>query len=102
MTPKSQAHIHQRLLADPEIQAILSKNDFVPCASVSLIVDLNNAASDYRRIIAEHRCQTQAAGRWRRRVIQRMGSALLDRIDFEFEDADDADRLRLFLLEKGW
>jgi hypothetical protein len=90
------------MLADPGIVAILEKNNFTSADAVTLILDLNNARSDYRRLVAEDWCQKHVTGRWRRRIQERRGMALLDQVIFEFEAAIDAEGLRSLIAAKGW
>ena len=91
-----------RLRANPEFQAMLARNDFQAKGSATMTLDMNRMPDDYRRIVVERWCQGGATRRWRRRVIERRGHALLDKIVIEFEHAADATALGNWLQARGW
>ena len=95
-------HMVARLRADPIVQEMVERNAFEAEAAVDVILDLNEMSDDYRRILVEGWCQTHATGRWCRRVVQRRGHALLDKIVLEFEHVADAIALRGWLMARGW
>ena len=91
-----------RLRADPGIQAMIARSTFVAAAAVTLVLDLNSRAQDYRHRVAFQWCDARATGRWRRRVVERRGHAVLDRVIFEFEVQSDADACNDWLAARGW
>lgn len=94
--------IAQRMNADPQVQAMRAQYEFEAVVVVGMVLDLNNLRSDYRRIVVEKWCQAHAVGRWRRRVVERRGAAIRDRIVIEFELVADADRLASWLTARCW
>ncbi|MHB2207980.1 hypothetical protein [Methylobacterium sp. CM6257] len=91
-----------RLQANPEIQAILARHTFAVADAVPMILDLNSRSPDYRHRLANGWCEAQATGRWRRRISERRGHAILDTVSFEFESTADATALREWLKARGW
>lgn len=91
-----------RLLGNPEIQMMIARNAFTVAASVPMVLDLNSRSQDYRHRLANQWCEAHATGRWRRRICERRGNAVLDRVIFEFADPADAKALRNWLKARGW
>ncbi|GJE09493.1 hypothetical protein [Methylobacterium longum] len=91
-----------RLRADQELQAILDRNAFVVAGTATLVLDLNSRSQDYRYRLANQWCEDHATGRWRRRICERRGNAILDTVTFEFESTADATALREWLTTRGW
>ncbi|GJE09478.1 hypothetical protein FOHLNKBM_0502 [Methylobacterium longum] len=91
-----------RLSTNPEIQAIIARNAFTVTASVPMVLDLNRRYEDYRHRLANQWCEDHATDRWRRRICELRGNAVLDRVIFEFEDAADAAVLHDWLKARGW
>lgn len=91
-----------RIQADPEIQAILARNAFAVAGTAKMILDLNSRAQDFRHRVANQWIEVHAKGRWRRRIRERRGHAVLDTVVFEFEQAADAIALRDWLKARGW
>jgi hypothetical protein len=91
-----------RLSAHPEIQAIIARNAFTVADAATMILDLNSRSQDYRHRVAFQWCEALANGRWRRRICERTGYAVLDTVVFEFENAADATALRDWLQARGW
>lgn len=97
-----QSRMVARLRSDPHIQAMIARNAFVAVDFVTLVLDLNSRTQDFRHRLTNEWCETHATGRWRRRVCERRGHAVLDRVTFEFADAVDAFALRNWLRGRGW
>lgn len=91
-----------RLRASPEIQAILARDDFVVADAVTMILNMNSKSQDFRHRVAFHWCTARVNGRWRRRIVERRGGALLDKAIFEFEHQADADAFDNWLADRGW
>lgn len=91
-----------RLRADRELQAIIARNAFTVAASVPMILDLNSRSQDLRHRIANQWIEAYAKGRWRRRISERKGNAILDTVIFEFADPAEATVLRDWLAARGW
>lgn len=91
-----------RILANPEIQAIIARNAFVVAGTATMILDLNSRSQDYRHRVAFQWCEARATGRWHRRINERRGHAVLDTVTFEFENVADATALREWLKARGW
>lgn len=91
-----------RLRADQELQAILDRNAFVVADTATLVLDLNSRSQDYRQRVALQLCETHANGRWRRRIYERRGYALLDKVIFEFEHQADTEAFNDWLADRGW
>jgi hypothetical protein len=91
-----------RMRADPKIQAIIARNTFTVAASVPMILNMNCPSEDYRHRVAFQRCEALSNSRWRRRISERKGNAILDTVIFEFESTADATALRGWLKARGW
>ena len=91
-----------RLRADPEFQAMLARNTFVVAGSVEMILNLNSPSQHYRHDITCQWCEMYATGRWRRRICERRGNAVLDTMIFEFESTADVTAFRDWLKAHGW
>ena len=93
---------HARMMSNPLIASVVDRHTFEATDSIVMTIDMHDHRSDYRRILAEECCQTEAGAKWRRRVIERMGNETADQIVFEFEQKADADKLRDFLAARRW
>lgn len=105
MTVKNAQSIRRKiagLQANPEIQAILARHTFAVAGTVPVILDLNSRSQDYRHRLANQWCEAHATGRWRRRIRERRGHAILDTVSFEFESTADATAFREWLKARGW
>lgn len=91
-----------RLRADPDIQAMIKRNEFDVADAIVLVLDLNNPAKAHRHHITFQWCEKSASRRWRRRIAERRGYAILDRVIFEFEAQSDADACNEWLATLGW
>lgn len=91
-----------RMRADHEIQEILARNAFEVADTATMILDLNSRSQDFRHRVAHQWCEAHATGRWRRRLCERRGNAVLDTVVFEFADPADALALRAWLATRGW
>ncbi|MGU3386580.1 hypothetical protein ACLBYG_18875 [Methylobacterium sp. D53M] len=91
-----------QIRADHEIQEILARNAFMVADTETMILDLNSRSQDCRHRVAFQWCEAHAISPWRRRIRERSGNAVLDRIIFEFEDPADAAALRDWLAARGW
>lgn len=91
-----------RMRADYEIQEMLARNAFAVAGTATMILNLNSRSEDFRHRVANQRCEALASGRWRRRICERRGYAVLDAVVFEFENAADAKALRDWLTARGW
>lgn len=78
-----------RLRSDPHVQAMMARNDFVTAASALMTLDLNSRSQNDRHHFAAQWCETAAKGKWRRRIVERVRHAHLDRVYFDFEFASD-------------
>jgi len=86
----------------PEIQAIIARNDFEVASVVTMTLNLNAPSQNWRHDIACQRCAEYAIGRWRRRICERRGNAVLDTVIFEFESTADVTAFRDWLTARGW
>lgn len=102
MNIQSTRRMVARIQANPEIQEILARNSFAVADAVSMILNMNSRAEDFRHRVAFQWCQARASGRWRRRIRERRGCAVLDTVTFEFENVADAVALREWLTARGW
>lgn len=105
MTAINDQKSHQmiaRLQADPEIRAIMARNDFEAAISELMVLDLNVSTQDHRHRLGRQWCEALAGGRWRRRIVERQRHARLDRVYFDFEDQRDASAFSKWLTEHGW
>jgi len=91
-----------RMRANPEIQEILARNAFAVAGTATMILNMNRRSEDYRHRVAFQWCEAHAAGRWRRRISERRGNAVLDKVVFEFESTADATALQNWLRARGW
>jgi hypothetical protein len=91
-----------RLQATSEIQAIIARHTFAVVDAVPMILDLNSRSQDYRHRLAFQWCEKHTSGRWRRRISERRGHAILDTVTFEFERMADATALREWLKAREW
>ncbi|WP_267361252.1 MULTISPECIES: hypothetical protein [unclassified Methylobacterium] len=91
-----------RLQANLEIQATLASHTFVVAGAVPMILDLNSRSQDYRHRLANEWCEALATGRWRRRICERRGNAVLDTVIFEFDSEADTAALNVWLTMRGW
>ncbi len=100
MAVKNVQSIHRmvvRMRANQEVQEILARNTFAVADTAMMILDLNSRSQDYRHRAAFQWCEVHASGRWRRRISERRGNAVLDTMTFEFENAADATAVREWL-----
>ena len=91
-----------RMRADHELQEILARNAFAVAGSAAVTLDMNFRSQDHRHRFAFQWCEVHATGRWRRRICERRGYAVLDKAVFEFEHSSDAAALRGWLKARGW
>ncbi len=91
-----------RLRATPEYQAMIARTTFTVADAVTLVLDLNSRSQDFRHRVAFQWCEELAAGPWRRRIIERRGNALFDRMIFEFEAQSDAAAFDKWCTARGW
>lgn len=91
-----------RMRADREVQEILARHTFDAADAVTMVLDLNSRSADFRHRVAFQWCEAHATGRWRRRISERRGHAVLDTVTFEFEQTTDATALRDWLNARGW
>ncbi|MEL6059454.1 hypothetical protein [Methylobacterium sp. DCY52] len=102
MNVQSIRRIVSRMRADQEIQKILARNAFAVAGTATMILDMNSRSQDYRHRLANEWCKAHATGRWRRRICERRGNAVLDTVVFEFEHEANAVALRGWLKARGW
>lgn len=91
-----------RMRTDHEIQAIIACNAFAVAGAITMILDLNSRGQDYRHRVAHQWCEENTTSRWRRRICERRGNAVLDKVVFEFESTADAAALQEWLTARGW
>lgn len=102
MSEQRSNQITARLRADPEIQAIMTRNEFEAVASALMTLNLNIRSQDHRHRLARQWCETMAVNRWRRRIVERERYARLDRVYLDFECRRDATAFEKWLAERGW
>ncbi|GJE53064.1 hypothetical protein GOFOIKOB_6140 [Methylobacterium tardum] len=105
MTPTQIQRIRDmlaRLRDDPVLQAMIARNTFNVADTVTMVVNLNSFAHEHRHQIACRWCAAKASGRWRRRVVERVRNARLDKLNYEFEVQADAAAFEEWLSARGW
>lgn len=91
-----------RLRSDPDVQAMMARNDFITAASALMTLDLNSWSQNDRHDFAAQWCEAAANGKWRRRIVERVRHARLDRVYFDFEFAADQKAFDDWLAARGW
>jgi hypothetical protein len=102
MNVQSIRRMMARIWADPEIQKVLARNAFMVADTATMTLNMNSWAQDYRHCVAFQWCEVHATGHWRRRICERRGNAVLDKVVFEFADPADATAFRKWLRARGW
>lgn len=102
MNVQSIRGIVARIRTDRAVQEILARNAFAVAGTATMTFDLNSRSEDFRHRVANQWCEARASGRWRRCIRERRGDAVLDTVDFEFENEGDAAALRFWLKARGW
>ena len=91
-----------RIRSDPQVQAMIERNNFAAVASTEMILNLNSRSQNDRYHIAAQWCEAKAIGKWRPRIVERVRYARLDRVYFEFEYEADQEAFDDWLAAREW
>ena len=67
-----------------------------------MVLDLNSRSQNDRHYYAAQWCEAESRGKWRRRIVERVRQARLDRVYLDFEYETDQKAFEDRLTTRGW